>query len=57
MAKYELVRQQLQHEGIMEPEQFFEPDEIDLLPLLRVHDGKYLTKLEEGSWSRQEERN
>ena len=56
MAKYELLRQQLQHEGIMEPEQFFEPDEIDLLPLLRVHDGKYLTKLEEGSWSRQEER-
>ncbi|MBL6645138.1 MAG: histone deacetylase [Flavobacteriales bacterium] len=56
MAKYELLRQQLQYEGIMEPAQFFAPNAIEEHNLLRVHDSKYLNKLEAGSWSRQEER-
>ena len=56
MAKYELLKQQLQHEGVMEPAQFFAPNTVDKDHVLRVHDGEYLKKLEEGSWSRQEER-
>lgn len=45
MQKYELLPQQLLHEGTAEHSYFFEPDSIDLSFVTRVHTEKYLNDL------------
>ncbi len=46
MIKYELLPQQLLHEGIADPSDFFEPSKLcDDIDVLRVHDPSYLDDL------------
>jgi acetoin utilization deacetylase AcuC-like enzyme len=45
MEKYSLLRSQLEHEGIVSTEQFFEPGEIDPETAKRVHTAAYFDKL------------
>lgn len=56
MAKYELIPQQLLHEGTITPASFFEPERVDIDDLLRVHTVEYYEKLETLSLTRREER-
>jgi acetoin utilization deacetylase AcuC-like enzyme len=45
MLKYELLPQQLIHEGTATSKMFFEPDIADLAPVLAVHTKEYVTHL------------
>jgi len=45
MEKYELLVQQLLHEGTIEPNQIFSPEYIDKADILKVHSGDYLERL------------
>jgi acetoin utilization deacetylase AcuC-like enzyme len=56
MEKYELIPQQLLHEGTIEHDQIFFPEPVEeWIPAL-VHDEKYLQKLKLQKLSKQEER-
>ena len=56
MQKYDLLPQQLLHEGTCRPENFFEPDFPEDADILRAHQKDYYDKLQEGSLSRREMR-
>jgi acetoin utilization deacetylase AcuC-like enzyme len=56
MEKYNLLPQQLMHEGTMEKENFFDPSEVSEHRILRIHTHEYLDKLLTKSLSRKEER-
>jgi acetoin utilization deacetylase AcuC-like enzyme len=56
MQKYDLLPQQLLHEGTCGPENFFEPGLPEDAEILRAHDQHYYKKLREGSLSRREMR-
>jgi acetoin utilization deacetylase AcuC-like enzyme len=56
MQKYALLRQQLEWEGIVDEGQWITPGLVDMHPILRAHEADYLTKLELGQWTRNEER-
>ncbi len=56
MQKYELLPQQLLHEGTCGPEQFYEPGFPADADVLRAHTGPYFRALREGSLSRREMR-
>ncbi|MFT4778983.1 MAG: acetoin utilization deacetylase AcuC-like enzyme [Flavobacteriales bacterium] len=56
MLKYELLPEQLIHEGTLKPEAFFEPQLITEAEILGTHDQDYWTKLKSLSLSRVEER-
>ena len=56
MRKYDWLRQQLSWEGLVEEDQWLTPTLISSDHILKAHDSEYLSKLEGGSWSRQEER-
>lgn len=45
MLKYELLPQQLIHEGTATSKMFFEPETADLAPVLAVHTKEYVTHL------------
>lgn len=45
MLKYELLPQQLLHEGIAQKSDFFEPEIIPIEPVLRVHTKEYVSDL------------
>ncbi|WP_300661339.1 histone deacetylase [Fluviicola sp.] len=45
MEKYGLIYQQLQYEGILDPEAFLTPGSIDLKYVKQVHSSSYLEKL------------
>lgn len=45
MEKYALIPQQLLYEGIITPENIFEPDQIDTEIILLTHTAEYLKKL------------
>ncbi len=45
MLKYELLPQQLVHEGIAQKNDFFEPEIIPIEPVLRVHTKEYVSDL------------
>lgn len=45
MVKYELLPQQLLHEGIAEPKQFFEPGLPDMANVRAVHNADYVDRL------------
>lgn len=45
MLKYELLPQQLVHEGIAQKSDFFEPEIIPIEPVLRVHTKEYVSDL------------
>jgi len=53
MSKYELLHQQLLHEGTCTPENFFEPSWPKDEDLLAVHDLEYITQLRELSLNKQ----
>lgn len=56
MQKYALLRQQLEWEGIVDHDQWITPEQIATHHIIKAHDADYLTKLERGQWSRNEER-
>lgn len=56
MEKYELLPNQLIHEGTLEKENFFSPSEVSEKRVLRVHDRTYLNKLQTKNLSKREER-
>ncbi len=56
MVKYELIPEQLLHEGIISPENLFSPKLIDEKDILAVHDAEYWDKLWHLTLSRSEER-
>ncbi|MFT7242657.1 MAG: acetoin utilization deacetylase AcuC-like enzyme [Cryomorphaceae bacterium] len=56
MEKYNLLPQQLLHEGTIEKENFFDPFEISEERVLRIHTREYLDKLLCKSLTRKEER-
>lgn len=45
MAKYELIHDQLLYEGIVEPEQFFEPAKAPIATVKLAHDDAYVESL------------
>lgn len=52
MDKYELIPQQLLHEGTCAPENFFEPDVADEAHILAVHTQKYVNDLKNQTLSK-----
>lgn len=56
MLKYELLPQQLLHEGTAAPADFFVPTPPPDEDILRVHDAGYYERLRRGQLTRQEER-
>lgn len=46
MSKYEVLPQQLLHEGTLSPENFFHPPKIDPFWVLLTHEKQYVEKLE-----------
>ena len=56
MHKYELLPQQLLHEGTCSPENFFEPDMPNETDILRAHNPDYVTALKEGKLTAREMR-
>ena len=57
MEKYELLPQQLLHEGVVNQDNFFHPDQLTEDEILLTHDSVYLEKLNRLTLSRKEERN
>jgi acetoin utilization deacetylase AcuC-like enzyme len=55
MEKYELLPQQLKHEGTFDESNFFSPDQISEDELLAVHDSSYWERLSNLKLSRKEE--
>ena len=56
MEKYNLLPQQLLHEGTLEKGNFFSPSEVSEKRVLKVHDQDYFNRLKEKNLSRKEER-
>ncbi|MEM9053319.1 MAG: histone deacetylase [Bacteroidota bacterium] len=56
MEKYNLLPQQLLHEGTLTKENFFDPECISEERVLRIHSSEYLEKLKKCELSRKEER-
>ena len=56
MEKYELLIQQLLHEGTITSEQVFSPNTIALEDVLKVHDAQYLERLQRLEVSPKEQR-
>ena len=56
MEKYELLPQQLLHEGTLRRADLFRPDELFEEGILRIHDEAYWERLKEGTLSEREER-
>lgn len=56
MAKYELLPEQLIHEGTVTEDAFFRPSLLTEDEILRTHDTDYWAKLKNGTLSRKEER-
>lgn len=56
MIKYELIPEQLLHEGIVTENAFFSPDLLTDEEVLLAHESEYLSKLNSLQLSRQEER-
>ena len=56
MEKYQLVPEQLEHEGTVESEAFFSPEPLTDAQILSVHDSHYWQRLKGLELSRQEER-
>lgn len=56
MEKYNLLPQQLLHEGTLEKGNFFSPSEVSEKRVLKVHDQDYFNRLKEKNLSRREER-
>ena len=56
MQKYDLLPQQLLHEGTCDPENFFEPGFPSDADVLRAHTGSYYQALREGTLSRRDMR-
>ncbi len=56
MIKYELIPQQLLHEGTVSNDQFFEPELLSEADILAVHSAEYWEKLRLNQLSRSEER-
>lgn len=54
MSKYELIPQQLLHEGTVEETNFFHPTKLEEENILLTHSAQYLNKLNELSLSRRE---
>lgn len=54
MDKYELLPQQLLHEGTLSPEDFFHPEPLEEEQILRTHTKEFWEKLKFGTLSRQE---
>ena len=54
MSKYEVLPQQLLHEGTIRPANIFSPDPVDENLILLTHDTEYWTKLKSLSLSTQE---
>ncbi len=46
MAKYELIPEQLLHEGVLRPEAFYAPHPLEAATVLRAHDAGYLARLQ-----------
>ena len=55
MEKYDLLPEQLLHEGTLSEENFFEPEKINLEDILAVHDKAYWEKLSRLHLNRQEQ--
>ncbi|MFY0686280.1 MAG: histone deacetylase [Cyclobacteriaceae bacterium] len=47
MEKYDLISEQLIHEGILTQDNFFAPQNVDDLPIIAVHDEVYLKRLKQ----------
>lgn len=56
MLKYELIPEQLLHEGIIQKENLFEPDELDEQTVLLAHKLSYWTQLRDLSLPAKEQR-
>jgi acetoin utilization deacetylase AcuC-like enzyme len=56
MEKYELLPQQLLHEGTVEESNFFSPEKIDQELVLSVHDESYFIRLKNLELDRREQR-
>ncbi len=56
MEKYELLIQQLLHEGTISSEQVFSPDYIPIEDVVKVHDANYLERLRQLEISPKEQR-
>ena len=56
MAKYGLLREQLRHEGLIDEVAWIQPEPIADEHVIKCHSSEYLRKLEDGTWSRHEQR-
>ncbi len=56
MAKYELLPQQLIHEGTVSESAFFSPPKLSEERILRTHDADYWQELKDGSISKKKQR-
>ena len=56
MQKYALLKDQIMHEGLAQPSDFFEPQAMHENDILLAHDAEYWNRTLNGKWSRQEER-
>ena len=56
MVKYELIPEQLLHEGTVEPDVFFAPEPLSEVDVLRIHEREYWEKLKGLALTRHEER-
>ncbi len=56
MEKYALLKDQILHEGIVSPSDFFEPATMPEETILLAHDPDYWQRTLNGEWTRQEER-
>ena len=54
MEKYELIPQQLLHEGLVEKESFFSPSPVKDFWIEKAHDKEYISKLNHLSLSKSE---
>lgn len=57
MEKYDLLPKQLLHQGIIDPDDFFEPTPLSIDQVLRTHTKAYIDKLLNGTLDRKEIRN
>jgi acetoin utilization deacetylase AcuC-like enzyme len=56
MEKYQLVPEQLEHEGTVDSDAFFSPEPLSEPQILSIHDAEYWRRLKGLELSRQEER-